>query len=65
MTKPYKPGETAPRSGEYEIRGSRGGHTGKERTVVKGETFPPTPRRGESYTLARPAHNNAGRPPKR
>ena len=61
MTKTYKSGETAPRSGEYEIRGQRGGHTAEERTIVKGATFPPTPKRGESYTLARPAHNNAGR----
>jgi hypothetical protein len=65
MSKTYKPGETAPRSGEYEIRGPRGGHTGKERTVVKGEPFPPTRQSGESYALSRPAHNNAGRPNKR
>jgi hypothetical protein len=65
MTKTFKPGETAERSGEYEIRGPRGGHTGRERTVVRGEPFPPTPQSGESYTLSRPAHNNSGRPPKR
>jgi hypothetical protein len=65
MTKTFKPGETAERSGEYEIRGPRGGHTGQERTVVRGEPFPPTPQSGESYTISRPAHNNSGRPPKR
>lgn len=62
MTKTFKPGESAPRSGEYEIRGERGGHTGKERTVVRGEPLPPTPQPGQSYSLARPAHNGAGRP---
>jgi len=61
MSKTYKPGETAPRSGEYEIRGPRGGHTNEERTVVKGEPFPPTRKSGESYSLSRPVHNNAGR----
>ncbi len=61
MTKTYKPGEIAPRSGEYEIRGPRGGHTGQERTVVKGERLPPAPKAGEQYSLARPAHNKAGR----
>ncbi len=62
MPKTFKPGEPAPRSGEYEIRGVRGGHSGKERTVVRGEPLPPTPRAGERYTLSRPARNNAGRP---
>jgi hypothetical protein len=61
MTKSLKPGQTAPHSGEYEIRGPRGGHTGQERTVVRGEPLPPTPHAGESYTLARPAHNGSGR----
>ena len=61
MSKSFKPGEPAPRSGEYEIRGKRGGHTNQERTVVRGERLPPTPERGQRYTLARPAHNGAGR----
>ena len=39
MGKTYKPGEKAPDSGQYEIVGPRGGHTGIERTVTKGETF--------------------------
>jgi hypothetical protein len=58
---PLKPGQTAPRSGEYEIRGQRGGHTGQERTVTKGEPLPPTPKGGQGYTMARPAHNKAGK----
>ena len=50
----YKPGETASRSGQYEIIGPRGGRTGEERTVVKGEPFPPTPSPGETYRLVDP-----------
>lgn len=61
MTKNYKPGEPAPRSGEYEIRGPRGGDTNKERTAVQGKPLPPTPKAGQSYVLSRPAHNGAGR----
>ncbi len=51
MAKELKPGETAPQSGQYEIIGPRGGMTGNERTVVKGEPLPPTPRAGETYIL--------------
>lgn len=47
----YKPGETAPVSGQYEIVDSTGTGTGVERTVVKGEPFPPTPNEGEGYVL--------------
>lgn len=50
MGKPtYKPGQTAPVSGQYPIVGPRGGDTGKERTVVKGEPMPPTPKAGQGY----------------
>ena len=45
----YKPGEKAEVSGQYPIVGSRGGDTGEERTVVKGEPFPPTPKPGQGY----------------
>ncbi|MDP9153926.1 MAG: YjzC family protein [Pseudomonadota bacterium] len=61
MASSYKPGEKAPHSGEYGINGPRGGDTGKERTVVRGEPLPPTPKAGQTYTLNRPAHNGAGR----
>ena len=44
MGEKHKPGEIAKRSGQYPIQGPRGGDTGKERTVVKGEPFPPTPK---------------------
>jgi hypothetical protein len=56
-----KPGQIARRSGEYEIIGARGGDTGKERTVVRGECLPPTPKPGQSYVMHRPAHNKAGK----
>ena len=46
-----KSGEIAKKSGQYEIIGPRGGKTGNEVTVVKGEPFPPTPKSGQSFTL--------------
>ncbi|RFF67788.1 hypothetical protein D0A40_08180 [Xanthomonas campestris pv. raphani] len=48
-----KPGEQAPRSGQYQIIGPRGGQ-GPERTVVRGEPMPPTPAAGSTYTLVDP-----------
>lgn len=51
MSKTQKPGTTAKDSGQYEIVGPRGGGTGAERTVVKGEPLPPTPKPGQSYKL--------------
>jgi hypothetical protein len=54
MTKTFKPGQEALKSGQYEIIGPKGGETGKERTVVKGEPFPPTPKSGETYKLVDP-----------
>ncbi|MCX6810538.1 MAG: hypothetical protein NTY30_02240 [Candidatus Berkelbacteria bacterium] len=51
MKKTFRPGQTAIRSGQYEIIGQRGGETGKERTVVKGEPLPPTPKAGQKYVL--------------
>lgn len=50
----YKPGETAPKSGQYEITGPRGGRTGIERTVVKGEPLPPTLEPGQKFRLTDP-----------
>lgn len=62
MAKTFKPGETAPRSGQYEIVGPRGGGTGKERTVVRGKTMPPTTESKQSYRLVDPTKNKSGRP---
>jgi hypothetical protein len=55
------PGTTAPASGQYEITGSRGGGTGTERTVTRGEPLPPTPKPGQRYALVDPTKNGAGR----
>ncbi|WP_084079260.1 hypothetical protein [Demequina sp. NBRC 110057] len=52
MSKPiYRPGQSAPASGQYEQVGPRGGRTGVERTVVKNEPLPPTPHAGMGYQL--------------
>ncbi len=47
----FKLGQKAPTSGQYEILGPRGGHSGIERTVVKNEPFPPTQQSGQTYVL--------------
>jgi hypothetical protein len=49
--KTQKPGEKAKESGQFEIVGPKGGKTGEERTVVKGEPLPPTPKPGQTYII--------------
>jgi hypothetical protein len=61
MAKTFRPGQTAQRSGQYEIVGTRGGGTGKERTVTRGKPLPPTPKPGQSYKLVDPTKNKSGR----
>lgn len=61
MEKTFKPGEKAPKSGQYGIVGPRGGKIGKERTVVKGEPLPPTPKAGQKFTLDDPTKNKSGK----
>lgn len=61
MAKELKPGQAAPRSGQYEQIGPRGGKTGHEVTVVKGEPLPPTQKPGMKYTLVDPTKNKSGR----
>ncbi len=61
MSDKIKPGSPAPRSGQYEIVGPRGGHTGEERTVVRGEPMPPTPKPGMGYVLTDPTKNGGGK----
>lgn len=56
-----KSGEKAKQSGQYEIVGPRGGKTGKERTVTKGEPLPPTPKKGQGYIIVDPTKNGAGK----
>ncbi|QKC63411.1 hypothetical protein EFV37_14670 [Mesorhizobium loti] len=50
---PLRPGQPAPRSGQYEITGPRGGK-GPERTVTRNEPLPPTPSKGSTYKLVDP-----------
>ena len=54
MARALMPGEEAPRSGQYEQVGPRGGRTGQERTVTRGEPLPPTPRPGMGYVMVDP-----------
>lgn len=55
------PGTIAPNSGQYKLTGPRGGNTGKEVTAVKGKPLPPTPMKGQTYTLVDRTKNKAGR----
>lgn len=57
----YKPGNIAPKSGQYAVVGPKGGKTGKEVTVVKHEPFPPSPKPGMSYILVDPTKNKSGK----
>lgn len=56
-----KPGSNTPRSGQYEIVGPRGGHTGEERTSTRGNPLPPTPKPGQGYVLVDPTKNGSGK----
>lgn len=56
---PLKPGARAPRSGQYQQIGPRGGK-GKEVTAVKGERLPPTPTPGGHYKLVDATKNKSG-----
>jgi len=60
MSKTLKPGQNATRSGQYEQIGPRGGRTGEERTVTRGEPLPPTPKPGMSYRLVDPTKHKSG-----
>ena len=61
MSKPITPGTIATRSGQYEQIGPRGGRTGEERTVTRGEPLPPTPKPGMGYRLVDPTKHHSGR----
>lgn len=50
----YLPGAKCFVSGQYTI-----GDTGIERTCVEGKRFPPTPKRGQWYTLVDPTQHEA------
>jgi hypothetical protein len=59
--KKLTPGTKAPVSAQYEIIGPRGGRTGVERTVVRGEPLPPTPHKNEGYRIADRTNNGSGK----
>jgi hypothetical protein len=59
-TSGLKPGQTAPRSGQYQQIGPRGGR-GPEVTSVKGEPLPPTPTPGSTYKLVDATKHNSGK----
>ena len=61
MKKTFKPGQKAPRSGQYGIVGPRGGKTNEEGTVTKGEPLPPTPKSGQKFTLDDPTKHKSGK----
>jgi hypothetical protein len=56
----FRPGQTAPNSGQYQQVGPRGGK-GREVTSTKGEPLPPTTKPGSTYTLVDPTKNKSGR----
>jgi hypothetical protein len=58
--KTHNPGEKAPASGQYEVLGPRGGRTGKEITMTKGKTFPPS-QEGAQYQIRDRTKNKSGR----
>lgn len=46
-----KPGMKVKYSGQYELRGVRGGKSGQEYTFVKGHIAPPTPEARQKFVL--------------
>ena len=58
-TKGLAPGTPAPNSGQYRVRGPRGGE-GMEVTVPKGHQLPPTKKAGSTYDLVDRTKNKSG-----
>ncbi|KJD44240.1 hypothetical protein [Paenibacillus terrae] len=54
MADKLTPGTPAPKSGQYEVVGPRGGSKGREVTSTKGNPLPPTQKSGEGYKLVDP-----------
>ncbi|WP_215236695.1 hypothetical protein [Dyadobacter linearis] len=53
-----RPGMSAPKSGQYQTIGPKGGK-GNEITSIAGNILPPTPKAGSSYVLVDPTkHKN-------
>jgi YjzC-like protein len=55
----FKPGQIAPKSGQYQQVGPRD-RKGREVTTTKGEPLPPTTAPGSSYALVDPTKNKSG-----
>ncbi|MBW4889593.1 hypothetical protein KXQ82_07695 [Mucilaginibacter sp. HMF5004] len=58
--KNLKSGQPAPKSGQYEEKGPRGGFI-KEVTVPKGHLMPPTAKPNSSFVLVDATKNKSGR----
>jgi hypothetical protein len=54
-----KPGEPAPRSGQYRRIGPRGGKA-PEITAIKGKPLPPSPIKGATYSMVVANKNKTG-----
>ena len=61
QTQRFKPGEVAPFSGQYALIDASGERTAEERTIVRGEPFPPAPTTGMQYAPSDASKNGAGR----
>ena len=59
-TSGLKPGQTTPRSGQYQQIGPRGGR-GPEVTSVKGKSLPPTQTQRSTYRLIDPTKHKSGK----
>lgn len=57
--KGLKPGQPAPKSGQYVTIGPRGGK-GNEVTSTKGNPLPPAPKSGSTYKLVDGTKNKSG-----
>lgn len=55
-----KPGQTAPKSGQYQEIGPKGGK-GPEITLPKGHTVPPGSKPGSTFKLVDPSKNQSGK----
>jgi hypothetical protein len=58
-TSGLKPGQVAPKSGQYQQIGPRGGK-GNEITAVKGKPLPPASQKGGTYKLVDATKNESG-----